>query len=481
MRLFHVNDIFEAKMSPAVFQQTLQQVQSRALVGYEFEFILPNSSFYKGIERTTQRLNSVTQYRTYEKAFSFTDTLYQQLISDARLWAQRTHLYTAGMKDTELIQQYINDVFKGNIVSFHDSFDKRFNSPLLKPTPRYGWYDEKHRIFYTDPLDITGNETLDLIQQMFNTTFGKDTKYFEKAKEDASIMCPRGWTGVEIVTKPVEPNIGFYLLKKMFMWIEQVGGTTNKSTGLHINVSIKDERGQTPEIDWVKLALFLGEDYVAKLYDRIDNAFAQPQVRSGILSNIRIVGTKEYIAQNFDDIVDDLNIMVSSDKYSSFNILHYRDKGYVEFRIAGGENYHQMFEKAVETTMRFIHALTIATNDQLYRNEYIKKVTLLLQKAIVSRHGEGKQLSPIQQLVKDLGIRRFASINDKEQLLRVVLEIIAHDKKHPTILNDTYLKELRRLRIKFKITPEEIEQRIADPLVSNVKYILGLQKNPISA
>ena len=61
-------------------------------------------------------------------------------------------------------------------------------------------------------------------------------------------------------------------MREFFEWAKGEGAYTNESTGLHVGVSLPGIGGN---IDYVKLALFLGDKYVLDLFDRDGNTYCK--------------------------------------------------------------------------------------------------------------------------------------------------------------------------------------------------------------
>jgi hypothetical protein len=102
-------------------------------------------------------------------------------------------------------------------------------------------------------------------------------------------------------------------LFKIFDWIEDSGGTTNKSTGLHVNISTTHMN----KIDILVLIRLVEEKKWLKLFKRSRNKYCQPH--------------SCYLNMGYHDIdYEERNMAIN---------LQHLDT-YLEFRIIGGENYH---------------------------------------------------------------------------------------------------------------------------------------------
>ena len=199
---------------------------------------------------------------------------------------------------------------------------------------------------------------------------------------DSSINADQGDAGLEFISPAMPLKDGLEMIKRVTAWAKDYGCYTNKSTGLHMNISVP---GMTTEnLDYVKLALFLGDEYVLKEFNRQYNTYAG--------SAMKIV--REKIKQNPENATallakmkEHLNTAASklvhsgiTQKYTSINTKD----NYVEFRGPGGDYLDQDITKLVSTALRSAQSLRIATNESAYKQEYAKK----LYKLIGPKEGE---------------------------------------------------------------------------------------------
>jgi hypothetical protein len=68
--------------------------------------------------------------------------------------------------------------------------------------------------------------------------------------------------GLEFVSPPLPIEELLSDLNKVKAWADKTGCYTNDSTGLHINVSVPGWSGDLNQLDYVKLALLLGDEFV---------------------------------------------------------------------------------------------------------------------------------------------------------------------------------------------------------------------------
>jgi hypothetical protein len=95
--------------------------------------------------------------------------------------------------------------------------------------------------------------------------------------------------GLEFISPPMPVDEMFSDMDKIVNWAENYGCYTNNSTGLHMNISVPDM--STAKLDFVKLALLMGDEYVLGQFGRIANSYAK--------SAMKIV--RERVAQRPED------------------------------------------------------------------------------------------------------------------------------------------------------------------------------------
>ena len=193
---------------------------------------------------------------------------------------------------------------------------------------------------------------------------------------DGSIDADQGDAGLEFISPAMPLKDGLAMIKKVKDWASAAGCYTNKSTGLHMNISVPNMT--IDNLDYVKLALFLGDEHVLREFDRTYNSYAK--------SAMKVV--KEKIEQNPENATallakmkEHVNAAASklvhsgiTNKYTSINT---KDK-YVEFRGPGGNYLEQDIPKLLNTALRAAQALRIATDDGAYKQEYAKKLYKLI-------------------------------------------------------------------------------------------------------
>ena len=194
--------------------------------------------------------------------------------------------------------------------------------------------------------------------------------------------------GLELVSPPLTLEAMRDAVKKVADWAESYGAYTGKlnKTGLHMNVSVPGY--SKDKLDFVKLALLLGDNHILKEFDRVNYTYANS---SFDLLASRMKGNPDLAKKAMTTMKGHFDMAASkalhsgtTDKYTSINVKDNR----VEFRGPGG-NYLKMFEtnpnKLFAPMMRFAVALDAAIDPAKYRDEYQKKLYKFLSKSVPSK------------------------------------------------------------------------------------------------
>lgn len=186
---------------------------------------------------------------------------------------------------------------------------------------------------------------------------------------------------VEIVSPPMPLAKGIKQMKEFFAWARSEDAYSNQTTGFHISVSIPNMEN----VDYMKLVLFLGDQYILEQFGRELNDYTAssyewmkkrtneltPNLIKLLFNKIKSGSTQtatKYIADS------------GAGKYFSINTK----KSYFELRSAGNEGYFDSanIQLLQETILRYAYAMYIASNPELYKKEYATKLTKLLSSKI---------------------------------------------------------------------------------------------------
>lgn len=181
--------------------------------------------------------------------------------------------------------------------------------------------------------------------------------------------------GLEFVSPPLSLPEMLTELPKVIAWGKENAYTSEGTgCGLHMNVSI-DGVNQESQLDYVKLALLLGDEYVLREFDRLSNSYCKSAL-ARVKSHTKML-TPEKMTEIMTNMRQGLNKLASqiihsgnTDKFTSIN-----NKGnYIEFRSPGGDWLEEDLGKLTNTLLRFVVALDAANDPNKYRDEYAKKL-----------------------------------------------------------------------------------------------------------
>lgn len=306
----------------------------------------------------------------------------------------------------ELEEQYVQDEWEngtGGNSRVYDEAQSEFNDDEGSTLDESDWLRDRGYRFMSDienNFDVTwpywtygsnGGRSIDEVADSFEYAIGKPVNashsYHGATRQagkyvvepDGSLEGDNpGDAGLEFVSPPMPVTEMFDDLKKVKAWAEKNGCYTNDSTGLHMNISVPSLKGSIENLDYVKLALLLGDKYVLDNFGRTGNTYT----KSALDKVKSLVKSKPDDAKALlDQMKGHLGQLASkavhtgiTDKYTSINTKG----GYVEFRSPGGDWLGDNFDKIESTLLRFVVALDAACSPEKYREEYLKKLYMLL-------------------------------------------------------------------------------------------------------
>jgi hypothetical protein len=265
--------------------------------------------------------------------------------------------------------------------------------------------------------------------------------------------------GLEIVSPPLPLLDALEKLQEVTDWANnpnEGNAYTNQSTGLHMGVSVPYKGG---DVDYLKLILFLGDEYVLQSFGREANTYTKSAM-SKFRENIKSgradpAGALMLMKNNLIEFAQrEIQKGVGTGKYTS---AHIQD-GYIEFRSAGGDWLAEESadpQKLSSTMLRYARAMQIAANPAEERREYAKKLYKLVapegdsQLALFSQFAAGaidKDELKKQWAEKTIGTER--KMNQRWKLYNR-----ATGEPVPGQEYNGYTEEEARARAKGKISP----------------------------
>ena len=199
-----------------------------------------------------------------------------------------------------------------------------------------------------------------------------------KVEPDSSLHASsgRGGEGWEFVSPAIPIPDMVEVLKKVKEWAKDGNAYTNKTTGLHMNVSLPGYSLQN--LDYVKMALFLGDKYVLDTFGRLGNNYAVSALDKVAAVIKRDPGKAEQaismIRTNLNKTVSKMIHDTNTDKFTSINTKDNR----IEIRSPGGNWLDMDLDAVINTLYRTVYALSIAIDPEAEKQEYAKKFYKLL-------------------------------------------------------------------------------------------------------
>lgn len=247
------------------------------------------------------------------------------------------------------------------------------------------WLDWPH-MKATSDFEPEVEEFAQTLQSIVNQQVVINTEYHGTTKKpniwyiepDVSIDPEEeGYMGAELVSPPMPIQQMLIQLTRVLNWAKGSGAMTNESTGLHVGVSLGTS---TQNVDYVKLALFLGDQYVLQQFGRQTNTYTKSSARMVQSMAQRTTTDASQYTTMLDNMRQGLMRAASqsimsknSDRYVSINMR----EGYIEFRSMGGD-YLNNIDGIVNTVLRYIRAYAVAADPNAERKEYAKKLAKMI-------------------------------------------------------------------------------------------------------
>jgi hypothetical protein len=401
----------EKTMNKKAFDDAQQRLESIALVGFEFEVVVePSSDLFVAGDSEEPDWNSLKNY-----GYDDLDDLKQYFDISNRDIRDIRDEYDEWVDEQKI--EWIEDNWDSFVDDEEDEEDQEQNArdraeehwgDQVRPdedewlkkeygnlyylfdthhiSPQFGWRDPNPRDpdFYLhareEDTEADFKETaIDTAHKL--TKFGIETAVGDPAPDyahwgivqDGSLPTDADiGQGLEIITPPQPPSKAFADMEMFFEFMEQHDITTTPECGLHVGVSIPNIR---EKLDPLKLALFMGEDYLLKLYNRSNNV----HVRAMLLDVLKRAEQTGFVPKQKEEMLTVARDALSNaaTKYRTANLTKL-PQGYIEFRIAGGSGYHRRLEDIKNTVGRYLTIIEIACDPEAERQEYLKKVAKFL-------------------------------------------------------------------------------------------------------
>lgn len=240
--------------------------------------------------------------------------------------------------------------------------------------------------------------------------------------EDGSIS--GDGVGAEVVSAVYSLKEALAKLHATFKWMNDNSYQTNKSTGLHVSLSILGKTNED-DYDFLKMMILFDENYTANLFNRLHESYAK-QMREVLFRDMKNNDPTTLMAsRNFDSIIRALRKMgkslpsqLGSEKYYSFR---HRAKGVVEFRNMGGSDYEDKFDIIRSRVITMATIMKIGSDDHLMQKEYINGVYRMLTTGKFAQASLKKVKKPEPVALPSM-LSSFADIIKSDRRLAVALQ-----------------------------------------------------------
>lgn len=415
----------ERAMNRKSYEAVLQKYGDNALIGFEVEAFIPDGhEWYKGrsTENTdTATISEISDFSDLENYFAISRRDQYDIDRDIESWVkEKRDAYIDDNwkdffdEDDEDDSEYdarekAGEQFDSENEDNTDDYFKEHGAEKIISDygldPQYGWKVEGDEFFTEEPPSPDdGNNWNEEAASKVADALGKeldvhvslspgDTGW--KIVQDTSIEGDEPSEfghGVEIISPPTPAEKAMHDLEIVFDFMRFHYIETNKSTGLHINMSVPNIK---EKLDPLKLVLFMGEEYSLKLFNRLTNTYATPQIKS-ILDGIKLYGK---VPASQAELLDFASMRLAKDaKYKSVNLGKLK-QGYLEFRVAGGSDYHLAMDKVKDVIGRWLTAIDIACDPSAEREQYLKKVAKLFGRGIEATNTEEQRQMSLRDVL----------------------------------------------------------------------------------
>lgn len=277
--------------------------------------------------------------------------------------------------------------------------------------------------------------------------------------------------GIEFVSPALPLAKMIHEMRNIIDWAKSKGCYTNASTGLHMNISIRGV--DHSKMDYVKMALFVGDKYSLEQFNRIGNTFAD-----SVTDKLNSITDESDIPLILDHLKQGLLKQASwiihgntTKKYMGLNIKNNR----IEVRYPGNDWLNLDFDDLCRFLMRYVVAYDIACSDK-NQDEYAKKLyNMILGSG--KRSAESKMIADYllnndqDEITKKLAKQRMLhrKITSKVPSWEVTFNPNVQDinKERNANIRNTY---------KYKMAPFRIAAQNAEDAIAHARLKWGMYR-----
>lgn len=293
--------------------------------------------------------------------------------------------------------EYLEDEIRNDSDVYHQALDDAREEYSI-----YDWASHNYSIseFMAEyDVDIVDPETgLENLAELMRDEWAPNSKYtrvvpgqyhqnagtrsrqdFWRVEDDGSI---RGNGLPAEIISPVYDTPGEMLqeMASLFEWLESYDAETNRSTGLHVTMSIPEATESQP--NRLKMALLVGDRYLLQQFDRLGNTYAESQY-ARVLHRAQ-TAAKTGSAADLAELEQLLSHAISREKFSSINFKEARNEAnnnLIEFRIGGGSDYHTHMDRIRRAVIRYSTVMSAGYDPEAFVREYARAIFRVLKQA----------------------------------------------------------------------------------------------------
>lgn len=413
-----LQNLVERAITKAEAHRALARLANDVLVGFEFEFAVPEKSpLHAGVgdapSMQVSRIDSLDELFGYFEGRRGTGYTKRRIDSDFDEWVDQQREEWAENNWDRFIEDPADpenedeDFEDRKSLALHDArneaerrmnldfnayVDAQYGSMynLIADNnldPINGWEDDRGNdaaTFYTEERgggeektrEAVANALGDLLDTQVTT---RDSTVYThwKVVADGSVQ---GGHSAEIISPPLPWDVAKADLTRIIDFAYDYDLETNASTGLHVNVSVPN----IDKMDILKFVLFLGDEFALDVFSRSNSEYAISQTRRitrGLTDAIKNQNLDAALKlPEFEELRSWAALSLSNHKYNSVNISKLAEHGYLEIRIAGGD-YRKKIEELETFLDRIVIALDTALSPTEFRQAYAKKLYKLFDRS----------------------------------------------------------------------------------------------------
>lgn len=212
--------------------------------------------------------------------------------------------------------------------------------------------------------DITKKAVIAAVSKAFpDVKWGRGKHKFNLVP-DGSVWTRRAKDS-ELVTPAWSANEAVRNLYRLFCVLEEIGASTNHTTGIHVNIGWKNPY-EIESVSPLKLLVYSNEEKWLKRFDREGNKWCLPY-RRPLKTIAKRIKFNENFIDRLEDKMDSMNN--TKNRFINFDKVEY---GYIEFRGLGGVDYHKKYALICDAIADFVIALNKSTEED--DNAYYRRL-----------------------------------------------------------------------------------------------------------